>query len=53
MVISLAQSMSAQTAVPDHRAPLLHFMGRDGGTWDIFIEGSTANGCLASSQHTS
>jgi hypothetical protein len=24
-----------------------------GGTWDIFIEGSTANGCLASFQHTS
>jgi hypothetical protein len=24
-----------------------------GGTWDIFIEGSAANGCLASIQHTS
>jgi hypothetical protein len=23
------------------------------GTWDIFIEGSAANGCLASIQHTS
>jgi kynurenine formamidase len=32
-VISLAQPMSAQTPVPEHRAPMLHFMGRDGGDY--------------------
>ena len=32
-VISLAQPLSAQTPVPGHRAPLLHFMGRDGGDY--------------------
>ncbi len=32
-VISLAQPLSAQTPVPGHRAPMLHFMGRDGGDY--------------------
>lgn len=32
-VISLAQPFSAHTPVPGHRAPLLHFMGRDGGDY--------------------
>jgi kynurenine formamidase len=32
-VISLAQPLSADTPVPGHRAPLLHFMGRDGGDY--------------------
>lgn len=32
-VLSLAQPLSAQTPVPGHRAPLLHFMGRDGGDY--------------------
>jgi kynurenine formamidase len=32
-VISLAQPLSAQTPVPGHRAPMQHFMGRDGGDY--------------------
>ncbi|OGA64555.1 MAG: hypothetical protein A3G81_24405 [Betaproteobacteria bacterium RIFCSPLOWO2_12_FULL_65_14] len=32
-VISLAQPLSADTPVPGHRAPMLHFMGRDGGDY--------------------
>lgn len=32
-VMSLAQPLSAETPVPGHRAPLLHFMGRDGGDY--------------------
>jgi kynurenine formamidase len=32
-VMSLAQPLSAQTPVPGHRAPMQHFMGRDGGDY--------------------
>jgi kynurenine formamidase len=32
-VIALAQPLSATTPVPRHRAPMLHFMGRDGGDY--------------------
>ena len=32
-VISLAQPLSPQTPVPAHRAPMQHFMGRDGGDY--------------------
>jgi kynurenine formamidase len=32
-VMSLAQPLSPQTPVPAHRAPLQHFMGRDGGDY--------------------
>lgn len=32
-VMSLAQPLSPQTPVPSHRAPLQHFMGRDGGDY--------------------
>ena len=32
-VMSLAQPLSAATPVPGHRAPMLHFMGRDGGDY--------------------
>jgi kynurenine formamidase len=31
--MSLAQPLSAQTPVPGHRAPMQHFMGRDGGDY--------------------
>jgi kynurenine formamidase len=32
-VISLAQPLSPKTPVPGHRAPMQHFMGRDGGDY--------------------
>ncbi len=32
-VISLAQPLSPRTPVPPHRAPMSHFMGRDGGDY--------------------
>ncbi|MFZ9087178.1 MAG: cyclase family protein [Steroidobacteraceae bacterium] len=32
-VLSLAQPLSHRTPVPRHRAPLQHFMGRDGGDY--------------------
>jgi kynurenine formamidase len=32
-VIALAQPLHAGTPVPQHRAPLMHFMGRDGGDY--------------------
>ena len=32
-VMSLAQPLSEQTPVPGHRAPMQHFMGRDGGDY--------------------
>ncbi|HTO51258.1 MAG TPA: cyclase family protein [Burkholderiales bacterium] len=32
-VMSLAQPLSERTPVPGHRAPMLHFMGRDGGDY--------------------
>ena len=32
-VLSLAQPLSARTPVPEHRAAMLHFMGRDGGDY--------------------
>ena len=32
-VMSLAQPLSAETPVPGHRAPMQHFMGRDGGDY--------------------
>ena len=32
-VLSLAQSLSARTPVPKHRAGIQHFMGRDGGDY--------------------
>lgn len=32
-VMSLAQPLSPQTPVPAHRAPMQHFMGRDGGDY--------------------
>jgi len=32
-VMSLAQPLSPQTPVPGHRAPMQHFMGRDGGDY--------------------
>lgn len=32
-VISLGQPMSPRTPVPPHRAPMQHFMGRDGGDY--------------------
>lgn len=32
-VLSLAQPLSPKTPVPSHRAPLQHFMGRDGGDY--------------------
>lgn len=32
-VISLAQPLSPSTPVPGHRAPMQHFMGRDGGDY--------------------
>jgi len=32
-VISLAQPLSPKTPVPAHRAPMSHFMGRDGGDY--------------------
>jgi kynurenine formamidase len=32
-VLSLAQTLSARTPVPQHRAALQHFMGRDGGDY--------------------
>jgi kynurenine formamidase len=32
-VISLAQPLSPNTPMPKHRAPMMHFMGRDGGDY--------------------
>lgn len=32
-VLSLAQPLSPRTPVPSHRAPMAHFMGRDGGDY--------------------
>ena len=32
-VISLGQPMSPKTPVPNHRAPMMHFMDRDGGDY--------------------
>lgn len=32
-VLSLAQPLSVQTPVPEHRAAMMHFMGRDGGDY--------------------
>jgi kynurenine formamidase len=32
-VISLAQSLSPDTPIPKHRAPMIHLMGRDGGDY--------------------
>jgi kynurenine formamidase len=32
-VIGLSQPLSAKTPVPGHRAPMQHFMGRDGGDY--------------------
>jgi len=32
-VIALAQPLQAATPIPAHRAPMMHFMGRDGGDY--------------------
>ena len=32
-VVSLAQPLSPETPVPDHRGPMMHFMQRDGGDY--------------------
>jgi kynurenine formamidase len=32
-VISLAQPLSSATPLPEHRAPMMHLMGRDGGDY--------------------